>query len=142
MAEKKVLILGKSYSFTDLSVVIAGVEMHSVSSITANVTQEKTNNYGTGTSPVSRGRGKEEYEVSFDMSMKDVNRLRPLAPSGKLNKIPYSTVVITLDNGDDVTVIKLTAFEFSSDGIDFAQDDTEARRTYDGICANITFNQF
>jgi len=138
MANRTALILGQSYSFTDAKVVIAGVEMFSASAINVTESQEKTNNYGLGNNPVSRGRRKKEYDVSFDLSLKDVERLKVIIPGGSLNDLPISVASIILDNGVDAKHrFDLTGFEFSSDGLEISLDDTESRRTYTGICADL-----
>ena len=138
MANNTALILGQSYSFVDAKVTVLGVELFSPSNIVATETQAKTNNYGSGNRPVSRGRAKKEYEVSFDLSLKDTERLKVLSPTGMLTDLPIGIASILLDNGVDAKHrIDLTGFEFGSDGVEMAQDDTEARRTYDCMCADI-----
>lgn len=137
MANGTALILGQEYSFVDAKLTVLGIELFSCSNIKAIETQEKTNNYGMQARPVSRGRGKKEFEVSFDLSLKDVERLKVLLPGLNLTDIPAGVASVILNNGINKHRIDLIAFEFSSDGIEFADGDTEARRTYDGICADI-----
>jgi len=133
----KCMINGTSYSYKDAKLTIAGLEMFSVSNLKATVTQEKTNNYGAGANPVSRGRGKKEYDVSFELSLKDVEKLQLVSPTGLLVDFPMSNAIILLDNGIDKKEILLTFFEFNDDGIETALDDTEMKRTYAGICADL-----
>jgi len=132
-----VLILGQSYSFTDLKLTIMGIELFSCSSVTAKETQEKTNNYGSQAKPVSRGRGKKEYEVSLDLQLKDTERLKSLIPGGSLNDMPPSAAILLLDNGTNKHQFSLLAFEFAEDGLEIAIDDTESRKSYAGICSDI-----
>ncbi len=137
MEKNKCMILGQAYSFADAKLTIAGLEMFSVSSVTATESQTKANNYGTGEYPASRGRGVKESEVSFDLSLKDVERLAILSPTGILTDLPMSISTLLLDNGVDKHEFTFLAFEFTSDGIEFAKDDTESRRSYSGICSKI-----
>ena len=64
----QVLINGKAFSASDISVVIAGISVASVSDLKVTVTQEKKNNKGFSDEPVSRGRATKEYEASIDLS--------------------------------------------------------------------------
>lgn len=132
-------INGQAFSFVDAQLTIAGVELFSATQIVAKETQEKTNNYGNQPEPQSRGRGKKEYEASFDLDLKDVLKLKRLAPGGKLTNLPMSTCIIFLNNGVDQLEIVLPNFEFTEDGIEFGDGDTEARRTYPGIMSDIVF---
>ena len=142
MANKIANVLGQEYSFVDATFSVMGIELFSLSSITATETQEKTNNKGASNKPVSRGRGAKEYEVSVDLSLKDTQRLKALIPGGSLNDMPAGIATLILDNGvGDKVSFQLIAFEFGSDGIEMAVDDTEARRTYDAICSDIVFTQ-
>jgi len=132
------LINGQSYSFVDIKLTLFGIECFSCTNLTAKETQPKPNNYGNSNKPVSRGRGKKEYEVSLDLSLKDVERLKAISPTGMLTDIPAAISNILLDNGVDAKHrFDLIAFEFSSDGIEAAEDDSEMKMSYDCICAEI-----
>jgi hypothetical protein len=135
----KANINGQEFSFVDSKLTIAGVELFSATTITAKEKQEKTNNYGNQPQPVSRGRGKKEYEASFDLALKDVLKLKRLSATGKLTDLPASNAIIFLDNGTDKYEIVLPYFEFSEDGLDIKDGDTEARTTYPGIMSDIIF---
>jgi len=140
MANKTANILGQEYSFVDATFTVLGTEMFSLSAFTATEAQAKVNNYGSSNKPVSRGRGKKEYTVSVDLSHKDVERIKAIIPGGSLNDMPAGVATLILDNGVDSKVsFTLLAFEFASDGIEIAMDDTEARRSYDCICSDIIY---
>lgn len=141
MATGQALINEQAFSFVDARVTIGGLELYSVTNIVAKETQEKMNNYGNQPQPQSRGRGKKEYECSFDLSLKDVLKLKRLIPSGKLTDMPATTCIIFLDNGFNQYEVVLPAFEFMEDGLEFADGDTEARRTYPGIMSDIVFTE-
>lgn len=134
-------INGNSFSFVDAKVTIFGIELFSVSQITATGSQDKVNNYGNQPEPQSRGRGKIEYEASFDCSYKEMRKLKKLAPGGKLTKLPPTSCVIFLDNGTDKQEIVLPTFEFKDDGLEFGDGDPEARRSYPAIMSDIIETQ-
>lgn len=131
------MVNGVAYSYKDAKLTIAGLEMFSVSNIVGKVTQEKTNNYGSGSLPVSRGRGKKEFECSFELSMKDTEKLQKLSPTGLLIDLPTTNAIVHIDNGTDKTEFVMSFFEFNDDGLETALDDKEMKRTYAGICGNI-----
>lgn len=131
------LINGQAWSFVDSRITAWGVEMYSATQITATEKQDKTNNYANQTSPVSRGRGKKEYEANFDFALKDTLKLRKLSPTQKLTDLPPTTCLIFLDNGIDTKEFTLPFFEFLEDGLEFGDGDTEARRSYPGIMSDI-----
>jgi hypothetical protein len=137
MSKQKALILGKAYSYSDAKLTLYGIEIFSCTQITATVTQEKRNNPGMGDKAASRGRGIKNYEVSFDLSEKDVERLAAQSPTEDLTDLPMTTGIILLDNGTDKVSFQLVAFEFGSDGLEGAVEDTEFKRSFGGICADI-----
>lgn len=134
------LINGQAFSFVDAKITAWGVEMHSATQITANEKQEKVNNYGNQTDPVTRGRGKKEYEANFDFALKDTLKLRKLSLTKKLTDLPPTTLLIFLDNGIDTKEFALPFFEFLEDGLDFGDGDTEARKSHPGIMSGIIIN--
>ena len=131
------LILGQEYSFVDGKLIIAGVELFSCTTLKIVEKQTKTNNAGNSDRPVSRGRGLKEYEISFDLSLKDIERLKILSTTGMLTDLPMTQAIWLLNNGVNKHETIATGFEFQSDGIEMATGDTESRRTFDGICGAI-----
>ena len=131
-------ILGQAYSFADAKLTIAGIECFSVSNIVMTVTQEKTNNYGSGTRPVSRGRGTKQYEASFDLSLKDTERLKVLVATNDLTDLEPTSAILLLDNGiDGKHEWTAVYFEFTDDGVEAAQDDSEMKRTFGGMMSDL-----
>ena len=52
--------------------------------------------------------------------------------------MPQTTAILLLDNGiGSKHEFSLTFFEFTDDGVEAAQDDTEMKRTYGGIMSDI-----
>lgn len=135
----QVLINGKAFSASDISIMIAGISVASVSDLKATSTQEKKNNKGFSDEPVSRGRATKEYEASIDLSYTDALKLRNLSPTGGLLEIPTFEILAVLDNAVNVSRIRIKNAEFMDDGIEVSTDDTEVKRTYGIIIAGIDY---
>lgn len=133
------LINGQAYSYVDITFLLLGVPLPSVSAINYDQTQEKPNHYGTGNKPVSRGRGAIESNGSIDLSMNDVEALRNAAPKGSLLAIPAFDVVIVFGNPQSVQTHVLKAVEFTSDGMNATQGDTDIKRTYDLTIGDVKY---
>lgn len=137
---KQVLINGKAFSATDVIIMINNIQVASVTSFSATVSQEKTNNKGFSDEPVSRGRATKEYEASVDMSYTDRLKLANLSPTGDLLGLPIFEVLAVLNNGVNVSRIRLKNAEFTDDGIEVTTDDTDIVRTYSLMIAGIDYN--
>ena len=135
----QVLINGKSFSASDITISIGGIVVASVSSFSATVKQEKTNNKGFSDEPVSRGRASKEYEASMDLSYTDALRLRNLSPTGGLLEVPVFNILAVLNNNVNVSRIRIRNAEFTDDGIEVSVDDTDVKRTYSLIIAGIDY---
>jgi len=136
---KQVLINGKAFSASDISISIANITVASVSAFTATSSQEKTNNKGFSDEPVSRGRATKEYESSIDLSYKDALKLRNLSPTRSLLDVPIFEVLAVLDNKVDISRVRVKNCEFIDDGVEVTVDDPEVKRTYGLIIAGIDY---
>ena len=136
---KQVLINGKAFSASDISLSIAGMVVAGVSALTATETQEKTNNKGFSDEPVSRGRATKEYESSIDLSYTEALKLRNLSPTRGLLEVPMFEILAVLDNAVNISRIRIKNCEFVDDGIEVATDDPEVKRTYGLIIAGIDY---
>ena len=136
---KQVLINGKAFSASDISVIIAGITVSSISGLTATVTQEKTNNKGFSDEPVSRGRATKVYEASVDLSYTEALKLRNLSPTGGLLEVPIFEMLAVLDNAVNISRIRILNAEFTDDGLEVTVDDPEVKRTYGLIIAGMEF---
>lgn len=135
----QVLINGKAFSASDITISVGGVVVASASAFSATVSQEKTNNKGFSDEPVSRGRATKEYEASIDMSYTDALRMRNLSPTGSLLEVPTFEILAVLNNNVNVSRIRVKNAEFTDDGIEVSADDTEIKRTYALIIAGIDY---
>ncbi|MEK0369730.1 MAG: hypothetical protein QQN55_01045 [Nitrosopumilus sp.] len=136
---RQVLINGKAFSASDITIQVAGITVASVSAFSATVTQDKTNNKGFSDEPVSRGRAVKEYEASIDLSYTDALKLRNISPTGSLLEVPMFEILAVLNNGVNVSRIRVRNAEFMDDGIEVSTDDTEIKRTYGLIIAGIDY---
>jgi len=133
------LVNGRSYSYVDIKFNILGVEVPSVSSINYTGSQEKTNNKGASNEPVSRGKGAKDYEGSFDLSMNDIEALRDVAPFRDLLDLAAFDIVIVFGHPDNVRTHVLKNVEFTDDGVEAADGDTDIKRTFAVIIGKINY---
>lgn len=134
------LINGRAYDYTQITFSILGQPLAGVSSINYTQTQEKTNNYGTGNMPVSRGHGAIESECSIELSMNDVEKLRNASPDKSLLSLGAFDILVVYING--VTTVKhvIKNCEFTDDGTETSQGDTDIKRTFTLTPSHINFN--
>ena len=133
------LINGQAYDYTQIIMSVLGVPVAGVTSINYTEEQEKTNNFGAGNRPVSRGRGAIEASGSIELSMNEIEALRDAAPSGSMLKIPPFEITIVYLNLQKVVTHKLKNVEFTNDGVETSQGDTDIRRTFDLVISDIKY---
>ena len=121
-----VLINGVNYSWGNLTIVAYGNIVIAVTALKYKSKQEKTNNYGLGIEPISRGYGRKEYESSVTLYIDELKKLRKVAPGGDIMQIPASDMQC-LWAGSRVLPTKdvLKAFEFLEDGTEASEGDTK-----------------
>jgi hypothetical protein len=133
------LINGKSYDYTQIVFNIFGVAVAGISSISYKEEQDKTNNFGTGNRPVSRGQGPIDASGSIELSMNDVEALRDVAPNGSLLQLPMSDITITFGNTQKVVTHVLKNVEFKSDGVEASQGDTDIKMSFDLVMSHVKY---
>ena len=133
------LINGQAYDYTQIIMSVLGVPVAGVTSINYTEEQEKTNNFGAGNRPVSRGRGAIEASGSIELSMNEIEALRDAAPSGSMLKIPPFEITIVYLNLQKVVTHKLKNVEFTNDGVETSQGDTDIRRTFDIVMSGVKY---
>lgn len=109
-----------------ISISLLGNTPNGVTSIKYNTKRTKTNNYGKGSKPVSRGRGKKEFDGSIKLEQKEVQAIIAMLPRGKdLTDIaPFDITVAFSDDGVLITTHKLKACEFLEDPFEANSGDT------------------
>ena len=133
------LINGTAYDFTQIIFSILDTPIAGVKAINYTVEQTKENNFGTGNQPVSRGRGAKNPTGSVEISMNDVEALRDVAQDGDLTNIPPFDIVITYGNPQNVVTHRLIATEFTNDGVEATQGDTDISRTFDLVIGEVKY---
>jgi hypothetical protein len=140
------LVNGRSYDFTQITSTILGVPLPSISSVNYIQEQEKTNNFGTGVNPVSRGRGARDASGTFDISMNDVELLRAAVSAqvigsfGSLLDIPPFDIVVVFGHPTNPTTHVLKNCEFTDDGVETSQGDTDVSRTFSLVMSHVVYN--
>lgn len=133
------LINGRAYDYTQITVVILSVPVAGISAINYVTEQEKTNNFGTGNQPVSRGRGAKDTTGSLEMSQNDVEAIRDAAPNGSLLDIPPFDIVMVFGNIQKPVTHVVKNVEFSNEGVETTQGDTDIRRTFDFTASHVKY---
>ena len=87
--------------------------------------QEKTNNYGAGNKPTSRGYGRVEYEGSIEISVDDWKRIIAASPNRDPLQIPaFDIAVVFAGAGVLPTTETLRSVEFLENPFTAAEGDT------------------
>lgn len=118
---------------------ILGVPIEGVKSINYTEEQEKTNNYGTGTAPVSRGRAEKTCSGSLELPMEEVEKIRAASTSGSLLDIDMFDIVVVHGVPGKVAVHTLKNVEFMDDGVETSSGDTQITRTFNIIPSHIVY---
>mgnify|MGYP000985215095 CR=1 FL=1 len=121
-----VLINGVNYSWGNLSVVLYGNVVIGITKISYKTKQEKTNNYGWGPKPVSRGYGRYEFEGSIELYTDELKKLIAAAPNGDIRQIAAADIQVVFA-GSRVLPTKdvLQAVEFMEDPFSAKEGDTK-----------------
>ncbi|MGV7234656.1 MAG: hypothetical protein ACQ9ET_00215 [Nitrosomonadaceae bacterium] len=133
------LINGRSYDFTQINLTIGGVIVNSVSAVTYTEEQEKVNNFGAGTNPVSRGHGAKNASASITISMNDVEAIRASALNGSLLSIDTFDIVVVYTNPQGVVTHTIKNCEFTNDGVEATVGDTDINRSFDLVASHVNY---
>ena len=123
------LVNGQAYDYTQIIMTVLGVPIAGVSAINYTQEQEKVDNYGAGKHVVSRGHGAITASGSIELSMNEIEALRDVAPNGSLLEIPAFTITVTYLNLQKVVTHKIKYCEFTNDGVEASQGDTDIKTT-------------
>lgn len=120
------IVNGINYSWANISVVLFGVPVIGILSISYKRKQKKDNNYGAGQQPVSRGYGNYEYEGEIELYIDTWKGIIAQAPNGDPLQIGPFDVPVTF-SGTGVTTTKdvLQAVEFLEDPMEGKSGDTK-----------------
>ena len=77
---------------------------------------------------------------SLEVSMNDVEALRDIAPTkGSLLSIPAFDITVMFGNSQGVQTHRLRNCEFTNDGVETSQGDTDVKRTFDLVISHIDY---
>lgn len=120
------LINGISISWSQITLSMLGAPITGVRAISWSSKQEKTNNYGAGSKPVSRGYGRVEYEGSITFLAEEFKNLIASAPDNDVLKYPFFDVQILFVDPTNGLLMKCVwkASEFLENNFDASEGDT------------------
>ena len=133
------LVNGRAYDYVSITPVFLGSPLPSMSLINYEETQDKTNNFGTGNRPVSRGQGAIDASGSIELSMNDIEALREAAPNGSLLQLEASDFVLVFGNLQSVKTHILKNLEFTNDPGGGAQGDTDLKQTINFVISHVVY---
>ena len=120
------LVNGVAYSWSSVSFVLFGVPVVGIVNIEYKAKQTKTNNYGSGVEPVSRGYGKKEYDGSIEIYLDEWKKVIAASPSRDPLAIPWFDIPVLYGNSvADATRDILKAVEFLEDPFQAKEGDTK-----------------
>ena len=120
------LINGVAYSWSSISFVLFGVPVVGIVNIEYKVKQTKTNNYGSGPEPVSRGYGRKEYDGSIEIYLDEWKKIIAAAPSKDPLAIGWFDIPVIYGNSlANATKDVLKAVEFMEDPFSAKEGDTK-----------------
>jgi hypothetical protein len=120
------IINGVSYNWSNVQVVLFGVPVVGITSISYKRKQKKENNYGFGNQPVSRGYGNYEYDGSIELYLEEWKNIIAASPGrDPLLISPFNITVIYGPSAVKITTDVLRAVEFMEDPFDAKQGDTK-----------------
>lgn len=120
------IINGVNYSWANISLILFGTPVVGILAIEYKRKQKKTNNYGAGQQPVSRGYGDYEYEGSIELYMDTWKSIIQNSPNRDPLLIPPFDIPVTF-SGTGVLTTKdvLRACEFTEDDMSTKSGDTK-----------------
>jgi len=120
------LINGVNYDWNSIVLSLFGVPVTGIVAIEYKRKQNKTNNYGAGKAPVSRGYGREEYEGSIELYLDVWKQIIAAAPNHNPLEIPWFSIpVIYGTSAANATKDVLNGVEFLEDPFSGKEGDTK-----------------
>ena len=120
------LINGVAYNWASINFVLFGVPVVGIVNIEFKRKQSKTNNYGAGSEPVSRGYGRKEYEGSIEIYLDEWKKIILAAPSFDPLQIPWFDIPIIYGSSiANAAKDTLKAVEFLEDPFNAKEGDTK-----------------
>jgi len=141
MGNAPILVNGRSYDYTNISLVISGIEIFGVKSISYAQTESKQNHYGLSQNVISRGSNTREATCSLEISMIDFSAIQNTAPDKNLLNIPMFDIIVIYGgtNGTNPITHIIKNLEFLDVGVETTLNDTENTRTFELLPTHIEF---
>lgn len=120
------LINGVNYSWANITLILFGVPISGITKISYKAKQNKENNYGVGSKPVSRGYGNYEFEGEIEIYIDEWKRIIAASPNRDPLQIgPFDIPVVF--GGSRVLADRdvLKAVEFMENPLETSQGDTK-----------------
>lgn len=128
MPASTAMINGVNYAWKDIIFVLFGIPVVGITKINYKRKQNKENNYGAGSKPISRGYGNYEYEGSIEIYMEEWKKVIAAAVDKDPMTIPPFNIQVlygTTTLGTVPTKDVLKFVEFLEDPFDIAQGATK-----------------
>lgn len=136
------LINGRTYDWEQITLKFSNLvgDIYGISAIKYEKSQEKTNHYGIGSKPVSRGHGRETYTGSITIDMNSIEEIKATLTDGDILSLQFDVIVAYNHPTDGFTVVhKLEQCEFLADGVDVNEGDTTIAKEYELVIGDINF---
>jgi hypothetical protein len=120
------LINGESVSWAQVQIQLLGAPLTGIRSVKWNAKREKTNNYGAGSKPVSRGYGRYEYEGSITFLAEEWKNIIAASPNSDPLELNYFDVNVLFVSATTGLVMQCTwkAAEILENPFDVSEGDT------------------
>lgn len=119
------LINGVASVWADILVSFLGTPLTGVRAIQYDVKQDKVNNYGAGTEPVSRGYGRRSYSGSITMLAEEWRNVIAAAPFSDPTKIPFFDITVLFINASGTYMsVLLKAVDIMENNFSSKEGDT------------------
>ena len=142
MADFIPLINGRAYDWASLRAQALGQTIAGITALSYEDNQEKVNNWGAGTMPVSRGLGKYEAKGSITLEMKELERIQAALPvGGRIQDIPPFPVISSFMNPSNLVVTHtLHNCEFTGNKRELKTGDTNVEVELELIVSHISWS--
>ncbi len=133
------LVNGTEYTHESLQLFVFGLRIFGVTSISYSEDQIKQNNKGAQAQPTSRGYGPVSYDANLTLEMVEVERLRDLAPDGKLRRLQRGSIILAFRNDVRIITHRLVKAEFANDGVETQSENGSNARQFGLTIADIRY---
>jgi hypothetical protein len=134
------MLNGRAYDWASVRMQLLGITIMGVTAIAYDDKQNKVNNFGAGSLPVSRGYGQKEANASITVEMKELERIMAAAKAKgqTLQDIGPFTITVAYRNESNLVIThKLLNVEFTNNKRDMKAGDTSVMVELELIISHI-----